>query len=125
MKAKRFVGVLVFVVAVLLSYRAGLGQDVDKTNDTVNKPKTTSVSTSKPAVVVTDNLDKSSANIAGATTAKPASTTKAFGNHTLNITENVTGQSYEGGKWFTVTKWDGSKWVSKREWFPNKKTSSP
>ena len=125
MKAKRFVTLLVFFVAVLLSYSASYGQIVDKTNDTANKPKATSVPTSKPTVVISDNIDKSSANAAGTTTSKPASTSKTFGSHTLSITDNVTGQSYEGGRWFTVTKWDGSKWVSKREWFPNKKTATP
>jgi hypothetical protein len=121
MKAKRFVTLFVFFVAVLLSYRTGHAQIVDKTNDPANKPKATSVSTTKPAVVITNNLERSAANGAATTTMKSASTSKAFGNHTLKVTENVTGQSYEGGKWFTVTKWDGSKWVSKREWFPNKK----
>ena len=121
MKAKRFVGLSVFFVVVLLSYSAGHAQIVDKTNDPANKPKAASVSTTKPAVVVTNNLERSTASGAATTTIKAASTSKTFGNHTLNVTENVTGQSYEGGKWFTVTKWDGSKWVSKREWFPNKK----
>ena len=50
-----------------------------------------------------------------------ASKTKKFGNSAVRVTENVAGDAYEGGKYFTVTTWDGTKWVSKRVWHATKK----
>jgi cytochrome c biogenesis protein ResB len=69
---------------------------------------------------VTDALDKASVKTAEAAKVG-ASKTKSFGTHTVNVTDNVAGQAYEGGRWFMVTTWDGAKWVSKRTWFPDKK----
>jgi len=46
---------------------------------------------------------------------------KKIGEYTVNVTEGVVGQTYEGGKWLVHTSWDGTKWVGKRVWYPNKK----
>jgi hypothetical protein len=68
-------------------------------------------------VVVTDNLAKPASPAATVPAAK--STTTKVGNYNVSITEGVTGQNLENGKYMTVTRWDGTKWASKREWVPN------
>ena len=73
--------------------------------------------TTNPRVVVTDNLSKPATP--ATQTARPTTTTTKVGNFSINVTEGVTGQNLESGKYLTVTKWDGSKWVTKREWVPN------
>ena len=52
------------------------------------------------------------------------SAAKSTAGYTVKLVDNVKGQSYEGGRWLTVTTWDGAKWVSKRAWFPMKKAAS-
>ena len=118
----RTLSIAVMVAAfVLFSYTALNAQVVDKAKDAAVKAKDITVDTTKKmGVVVTDNLDKAADKTAEATKTA-ASSTKSFGNHAVNVTENVVGQSYEGGKWAVVTTWDGTKWVSKRTWFATKK----
>lgn len=110
--------------AVLLSYDSASGQVVDKIKDAAGKTKDVTVKAAKKTeVVVTDALETAADKTKDATvkTAKVAgSESKKFGNHAVNVTENVAGQAYEGGKWFVVTTWDGTKWVSKRVWYANK-----
>jgi hypothetical protein len=83
-----------------------------------NAQQTTTTENSNPRVVVTDNLAKPSTP-ANTQSTKPTTTTTKIGNFSVNVTEGVTGQNLENGKFLTVTKWDGSKWVTKREWVPN------
>jgi len=112
----RSLAVLVALSAfVLLSYTSVKAQE-----DSTDKAKETPKSITKPMVVVTDNLQTAKAASAEAPKA-PASTTKTFGNNAVQVTETVTGQSVEDGKWLTVTNWDGKRWVPKRVWYPNKK----
>lgn len=103
-------------VFVLLSYSSVKAQE-----DSTEKPKTeTPKSITKTTVVVTDNLEV--AKTASAPAAKqPTSTTKSFGNNSVQVTESVVGTNYEEGKWHTVTSWDGKRWVPKRVFYPNKK----
>ncbi|HMJ07808.1 MAG TPA: hypothetical protein VK468_02315 [Pyrinomonadaceae bacterium] len=121
---------------VLFSYGGVQAQIVDKVKDATEKAKDVTVdaadkvkdvtvdTTKKTTVVVTDNLSKAADKTGDAvvgTTKAAASKTKSFGSHAVSVTDNVVGQSYEGGKWAVVTTWDGTKWVSKRTWFATKK----
>ena len=105
MRIKRLTSLGLFFVAVLFSYSTAKAQD------------TTTTPTTNPRVVVTDNLSKPATP--ATQTNRPAKTTTKVGNFSINVTEGVTGQNLESGKYLTVTKWDGSKWVTKREWVPN------
>jgi len=105
MRIKRLSSLGLFFVAVLFSYSTVKAQD------------TSTTPTTNPRVVVTDNLTKP---VTPATQAnKPTTTTTKIGNFSVNVSEGVTGQNLENGKYLTVTKWDGAKWVTKREWVPN------
>jgi hypothetical protein len=129
MKLKALFGLVVFFATVLFSYSSANAQIVDKTvektKDVASATKKATVGTAKKTSVVVTDAFKESADKTKEVTSDVAGTaktkTQAFGKTTVNVTENVAGQTYEGGKWFTVTTWDGAKWVSKREWFPNKK----
>jgi hypothetical protein len=116
MTTKGFLAMAIFFAAVLFSY------------DTVNAQETTKPAAEPAAkknrVVVTDPFDKP-APAATESTPAPKSTAQQFGNYSVKVTESVSGQNFENGKWFTVTKWDGTKWVSKRTFFPNKEASKP
>lgn len=128
MRLKGFVSCLVFFAAVFFSYNSVSAQIVDKIKDAAGKTKDVTVDTTKKTtVVVTDALEKTAdktADVAGDAAKVGKSSAKKFGSHTVNVTENVAGQTYEGGKWFMVTTWDGTKWVSKRTWFATKKGAS-
>lgn len=102
-----------FFGIVLFSYAAANAQETTP----ATQP------TTKPQVVVTDPLANPPA--ADQQAAKPTSTSKKFGNYSVNVTETVTGVNLENGKYYTVTKWDGTKWVTKREWMPNKAAAAP
>ena len=142
MKMKGLLSVLGVTTFVLLSYSAAGAQVVDKvketagktkdvtvdaakktgkvTKDVADKTRDVTVDAAKKTVVVTSDLtDKTkdaTVNAAKAT----ASGAKKFGNYTVELTDTVKGETYEGGRWLVVTTWDGVKWVSKRAWFPNK-----
>jgi cytochrome c biogenesis protein ResB len=121
MKANLLTAFFVLVGTVLFSYGTANAQVVDAAKDAASKTKDVTVKTAKKtSVVVTDALDKAADKTAEAAKVG-ASKTKSFGTHTVNVTDNVAGQAYEGGRWFMVTTWDGAKWVSKRTWFPDKK----
>ncbi len=124
----RYLALLVcFSATVLFSYTSASAQDENKVKDTVKKAKDVTVETTKKTtVVVTDVLSTTAEKTKDAVvgTAKVgASTVKKFGNNTVEVTENVVGTAYEGGRWLTVTTWNGTKWVSKRVWFATKKTA--
>ena len=116
-----------FFAAVFFAYGQANGQVVEKIKDAAGKTKDVTVGAAKKTkVVVTDGLEKAADKTedAASATAKAAkSTSKTIGHHTINVTENVAGTAYEGGKWFTVTTWDGTKWVSKRTWMATKKVA--
>jgi hypothetical protein len=117
---------LVFVVIGSASHTNA--QVVDKTKDAAEKAaKVTTDTAKKTSVVVTDTLGDAASKTKSATeSAVKTTTTKAqtFGKNSVNVTESVAGQTYEGGKYLTVTSWDGAKWVSKQVWYPNSKTSA-
>jgi hypothetical protein len=121
MKAKLLTAIFVLAGMVLISYTTANAQVVDATKDAASKAKDVTVkTTTKTAVVVTDALE--TAKDKTVDTAKQAKTsTKSFGNNAVTVTDNVAGQTYEGGRWFVVSTWDGTKWVGKRTWFPDKK----
>ena len=112
MTIKRLSSLLMFFGIVLFSYAAANAQE------TTPAPPPTA----KPQVVVTDPFEKPATPDQAA---KPTSTTKTFGNYSVNVTETVTGKNLENGKFFTVTKWDGTRWVTKREWMPNRTAAPP
>jgi hypothetical protein len=135
MKLKAFLNVGLLSLVVLFSYGIVKAQDQTKPTTTPAQPTTaqpststqpataTTITSTNPRVVVTDNLSKPATTATQAT--QPATTTKAFGKYSVNVTDNVTAapatpaQNMENGKYFTVTSWDGSKWVTKRTWMPN------
>ena len=98
-----------FFGVVLFSYAAASAQQTT----------TTTTTSTNSRVVITDNLSKPSTPPANQSNAPTTKSTK-IGNFSVNVTEGVTGQNMENGKFLTVTKWDGTKWVTKREWVPNK-----
>lgn len=94
-----------------------------KTKDAAGKTKDVTVDASKKTVVVvTDGLD-TAGDKTGKAVKVGASKTQKFGNTAVNVTENVAGDVYEGGKYYTVKTWDGTKWVSKRVWYATKKSA--
>src|SRR5688500_11624670 len=110
------VGSLLTAVLVLLSYGSASAQIVDKAKDVADKTKEvtkdvageTKDAAKKTGVIVTDGLKKA-ADKTGDAAKVAASKTKKFGNHALNVTENVVGDAYEGGKYYMVKTWDGTK----------------
>ena len=105
MTIRRLSGLALFAGVVLFSYASANAQD------------TTTTPTSNPRVVVTDNLSKP--NTPSTEAVKPTTTTTKIGNYSVNVSEGVTGQNLENGKFLTITKWDGTKWVTKRQFVPN------
>lgn len=127
MKSNGFLSVVVFLAAVFFAYGQANGQVVEKIKDAAGKTKDVTVDAAKKTrVVVTDGLEKAAdktGDAASATGKAVKSTSKKIGHHTINVTEDVAGTAYEGGKWFVVTTWDGTKWVSKRTWYETKKVA--
>lgn len=101
---------------VLLSYSSVKAQEDSTEKAKVETPK----SITRTTVVVTDNLQTTKTTPTEAAK-QPTSTTKTFGNNSVQVTESVVGQSQVEGKYHTVTSWDGSRWVPKRVFYPNKK----
>lgn len=113
MTFKRLSSLAMFLGFVLFSYAT-----VDAQQTTTTSTTTTTTPTTNSRVVVTDNLAKP----ATPTTNQPstlATNTKKIGNYNVNVTEGVTGQNIDNGKFLTITRWDGTKWVTKREWVAN------
>jgi Flp pilus assembly protein TadG len=121
MKTKRLSGLFVFFAIVFFSYMGANGQVPDAVKDAADKAKDVTVDTTKKTgVIVTDALETAASETKDAASATKKKT-KQFGKHAVEVTEDVAGETYEGGKWFVVTTWDGTKWVSKRVMYPNKK----
>ena len=121
MKTKGLSSLFVFFAVVFFSYVGAKAQIPDKVKDAADKAKDVTVDTTKKTgVVVTDALDKAADKTKDAAKATKKSS-KSFGKQSVEITEQVAGEAYEGGKWLVVTTWDGTKWVSKRVMYPNKK----
>ena len=127
MKFKGVFTVIALALAVLFSYTTSSAQVVDAVKDAASKTKEVTVDTAKKTkVIVTDSLSKAAdktGDAAAATGSAIKSKSTKFGNTAVNVTENVAGQAYEGGKWFMVTTWDGTKWVTKRTWYATKKAA--
>jgi hypothetical protein len=118
------VGSLFTVAVVFFAYGTGSAQIVEKIKDAAETTKDVTVSAAKKTkVVVTDGLEKAGDETEEAATSG-AKKTKTFGSHAVSTTENIAGQAYEGGKYYTVKTWDGTKWVSKRVWYATKKGST-
>ncbi len=123
-----------FFASVMFSYESANAQVVGAIKDAASKTKEVTVDQAKKTanvatkieVVVTDSLEKAAdgtKDTAIDASKKAASTSKKVGNYSVDVSENIAGTAYEGGKWFTVTTWDGTKWVSKRAWFKTKKAA--
>ena len=112
MKSNRFWSIAFLFAAVLFAYGQANAQVPEKVKDAAGKVKDVTV----------DAADKTG-DAASATGKAVKSTSKTIGHHTINVTEDVAGTAYEGGKWFMVTTWDGTKWVSKRTWYETKKVA--
>lgn len=135
MRLKSLANFAVIAAAVLFGCTTLNAQIVEKVKDaTVDATKKT-VKTTKnvyekvedktvEAVEATPNVAEKAADatIDGAKAVGRGA--KKFGNKTVEVTDNVVGQAYEGGKWFVVSTWDGTKWVSKRTWYATKKGAS-
>ena len=96
----------------------------DETADTAKKASSKTYQTYK---VVTEDLTPAANEAKDKTADAAKATTRTaakIGDYSVNVTENVAGTAYEGGRWLTVTTWDGTKWVSKRAWFATKKAAS-
>ena len=125
MKTKGFMNAALILAAVLFSYGAVRAQD-----PTPAKPAANDAPAPKHKVVVTDNLAKPDTAATPATNQAKTSS-KSYGNYSVNVSDNVQaqpnslGQSLENGKFYTVTSWDGTKWVSKRTWMANKPGATP
>lgn len=131
MKVNALFVFVAFFAMVLFSYSTANAQNEDKTKEAVSKTKDAAVKTVTKAVesatkttlvvqdALADSADKTK-TAAGTAENKIKASSKSFGGNTVNVTENVAGETYEGGRWLTVTTWDGVKWVSKQKWFPNK-----
>jgi|SoiMethySBSTD1v2_1073268.scaffolds.fasta_scaffold522109_2 hypothetical protein len=119
MKLNRFLRILSISSFVFIAYTGVSAQEAPVVNETKDAAK-------KVKVVVTDGLEKAAiktADVAAVATEKGKAAVKTFGNHTLVVTENVSGQALEGGKYYTVKTWDGTKWVAKQVWYATKKTA--
>lgn len=139
---KRVMNYFVIAAFFALAFVSAEAQVPDAVKDAASKTKDVTVDvskkvaegTKKTTVVVTEGVktgaDKTAdAAVLGAKATasgakKAASETKTFGNHTVNVSENIAEKSYEEGKYYTVTTWDGTKWVSKKVWYATKKTGS-
>lgn len=136
MKLNTLFALTVFFGAVLFSYGTANAQSEDKAKDTTTKAADAVVDstkkvtravvepTKKTTVVVTDSLTNAgdkTRSTASVSASAVKTKSQTIGNSTINVTDNVTGEAYEGGRWLTTSTWDGSKWVYKRLWFPNKK----
>ena len=125
MKSKGFLSVVVFFAVVFFAYGEANGQVVDAIKDAAGKTKDVTVDAAKKTrVVVTDGLEKAAdktEDAASATGKAVKSTSKKIGNHTVNITEDIAGTAYEGGKWFVVKTWtERSGFLSVRGTRPRK-----
>ena len=114
MTFKRLSSLAMFVGFVLFSCAVADAQQTTTSTTTT----TTTTPTTNSRVVVTDNLAKPATPTTNQPS-PPTTTTKKIGNYNVNVTEGVTGQNMDNGKFLTITRWDGTKWVTKREWVPN------
>lgn len=109
-----FFAAALFCVA---SFTSAEAQIVEKVKDAAEKTKDVTVETTKKVgEVAKDGAEKVEDG-----TKAGVSKSKKVGSHIVTTTDNVVGQAYEGGKYYTVKTWDGSKWVTKRVWFATKK----
>jgi hypothetical protein len=119
MKLHKFLRLLSISSFVFIAYTSVSAQDPPVVKETADAAK-------KVKVVVTDGLEKAAVKTKDAAmvvTEKAKAVTKSFGNNTVVVTENVSGEAtspVEGGRYYTVTTWDGSRWVSKQVLFPPK-----
>lgn len=123
MKIRSLAGIGLFFAIVLFSCVAAEAQVVEVVKDAASKTKDISKKTAEVVVDTAKDVADTTGDVAVGAAKKTASTSKKFGNYSVNITENVAGAAYEGGKYFTVKTWDGTKWVSKRVWFATKKAA--
>ena len=123
MRARSINNVLFGLTIVLIAYGTAQGQVISTIKGTTEK-------TVKKTVEVTKDVAGKTKDVVETGAEKSVEGGKAVGNkatkigsYSVDVTENVVGTAYEGGRWLTVKTWDGTKWVSKRAWFKTKKGS--
>lgn len=122
MKLRVLVNFAAIFVIALISYNTASAQIVEKVKETADKTREVTIDTTKKTVELTkDATGKTKSTIveAAKTTNSGA---KRFGSYTVELVDNVRGQTSQSGRWITETNWDGAKWVSKRVWSAGKKT---
>jgi GMC oxidoreductase len=124
MKLRVLCNFTVIFVIVLFSYSAANAQVVDAIKKAAEKTKDVTVDATKKTVEVTKDAVDKTKDVTVDAAKTTGSGAKKVGGYTVELVDNVKGQSYEGGRWLVVTTWDGTKWVSKRTWFVTKKAST-
>ena len=124
MKLKGLVSLFGLILFVSFSYSAANAQIVDAVKDAAEKTKDVTVDAAKKTADVTGDIAEGAKDVTVDGVKAAGKGAKKVGNYTVDVTENVAGQAYEGGRWLTVTTWDGTKWVSKKVWFASKKAAS-
>src|SRR3982750_630346 len=113
----KYLALMIAVVFIAIGSASSTGaqvvdKTVDKTKDAAEKAaKVTTDTAKKTSVVVTDTLGDAASKTKSATESGVKTTTskaQTFGKNSVNVTESIAGQTYEGGKYLTVTSWDGA-----------------
>lgn len=120
MKINNLACIATLLLLVLFSYSKAQSQVVNAVKDAASKTKNATVKASKDAAKAVNAAADETADVGK----KIGKSSRTIGDYTIEVTENVAGTAYDGGKWFVVSTWDGSKWVSKRVWFATKKTAN-
>lgn len=123
MRIRSLASIGLFFAIVLFSCVAAKAQVVEVVKDAASKTKDISKKTAEVVADTAKDVADTTGDVTVAAAKKTVSTSKKIGNYSVNVTENVAGAAYEGGKYFTVKTWDGTKWVSKRVWFATKKAA--
>ncbi len=123
MRARSISNVLFGLTIVLIAYGTTQGQVISTIKGTTEKTVKKTVEVTKDVAGKTkDVVETGSEKSVEGGKAVGSKATK-IGSYSVDVTENVVGTAYEGGRWLTVKTWDGTKWVSKRAWFKTKKVS--
>lgn len=124
MKLKILFNLSAIFVFALFSYNTANAQVVDAVKEAAKKTKDVTVDAAKKTAGVTKGVADKTTEVTVDGAKATGAGAKKIGGYTVELVDNVKGQSYEGGRWLVVTTWDGTKWVSKRTWFATKKAAT-
>jgi hypothetical protein len=113
---------IIFAVA-LISYNTASAQIVEKVKKAADKTTEVTIDTTKKTVELTKDATDKTKNSIVEVGKKENPRANRFGSYTVELTDNVRGQTSESGRWLTVTTWNGMKWISKRTWIVTKKAA--